>query len=470
MVISTRSVSEGSSPILALPHLSSGRFEQTCFMLQDVYARLAFRVLLPSLTRRVGICLLALATCLFVATTTQAQLPSLEAPAAKLQAATVTVRITPQADVAADRKVTVCSGVVVGNRLVATQIAVSSRQRIRVTLTGGGQAEAKVRVVDYVSSLVLLELDEDTPAQVAPAEELPKVGSWVLSAAGWGAEPAVVSFGIVSGVDRALGGTELPPLVQCDLRTADTSTGAGLVNVKGELVGMVIATGAAAGPDRWTFCVPVRHVQRMLRAKAADKVVFLRRRRPTVGVDLVAGKEQDTVVVGRVTEGGPAAKAGLRPGDQVLAADGIKIRSVYNVVMPLLKKQPGDAMKFQIKRGEQEQTIDVVLGGGIAMNKMPDLTAEPKIAQRRIQIGPLNFQRTDADPPEPEVQPAANDARLRLLERALDGYINAIARLRENLDQQEVKDAESQEMIRKLQKRVEELQEQMRGGETGNNK
>ena len=63
-----------------------------------------------------------------------------------------------------------------------------------------------------------------------------------------------------------------------------------------------------------------------------------------------------------VTENGPAAKAGLKDGDIVTAADGTKVANYDTLVDHFQGKNPGDKVKLPVKRGDKEETVEVTLG------------------------------------------------------------------------------------------------------------
>ena len=409
------------------------------------------------------------------------QSPALEQAAAKLQAATVTVRFLPADPLPENRegrpesraRVTVSSGVSLGDGLLVTHLTSSSADgRIRITIPSGEQAQARARVVDHYSGLALLETDNrDIPA-LSLAETSPKVGAWVLSAAAWGIEKPVVSLGILSGRDRAIRDAIFPPLLQCDLRAAETSAGAPVVDQQGRLIGVVVASDADDRSGRWTYAVPVSHVRRLLAAKSDESVIVLRRRRPVVGLVLEAGKTTGSVVVQRVTQGGPADRAGINVGDQVLAADGLTIRSVYQVVVPLLKKQPGDKMIFLVQQPTGRRTIQVTLGGGVEMPVQPLGQHGAEIVQPRVRVervGPRRFDlkgtrgtvRNLSVGPVPEAKPPGPDERIGLLEKTVTGYGTVIQRLQEELRRRDQVQAEYTELIRSLKTQVAALQQQL---------
>lgn len=432
-------------------------------------------------------------------------LSSIEAAAEKIQAATATVRVwNPQpddaepapADAAAaddlknpgenarEPQVAICSGVFVGAGLIVAPIYAGSDSQIKITLAGGEQCEARLRVIDEHSGLALLAIKPPAAVNAKPvslAAVPPKVGSWVIGAAGWGTEAPVVSAGIVGGVDRTLTGGTYPPLLQCDLRTAITSGGAGIVNPAGELVGIVVAADREQTDRGWTYAMPSLHVARLLRVHAAqtdlEAVTVLKRRRPVVGM-ILDGKA-DSIVVSRVNPDSPAAAAGLQIGDEVLEADGVKIRSVYQALRPVLHKQPGDKIVFRIRRGDTVRNFEVVLGGGVELPAAsfanlqqyvrPKLEVEPVgggLYASRNEQGTLQELFSPLEPREAatKTQPLTSAEKIELLEKALDRYQKAILYLQNRLSREQDDRAKTQELIRSLEQQIEGLKRQLPKG------
>ncbi len=421
-----------------------------------------------------GLLKIAIASLLLLCSMTQlpaADAPDLDKAAAEIQRCVVTVRLTNPGEGDDTSKVTVCSGVVVGEKLVVTPIYAGSDTQIRVTFPGGAQATGQVRVLDEYSGLALVQLDQAADTTITLAEELPKVGSWVLSGAGWGVEKPVISLGIVSGRERTLAGLNYPPLLQCDLRTTETSAGAGVVDQTGQLIGIVILADKqqAAG---WTYAVPVSHVQRLIR-KHEDKknegsFVVLKRRRPEVG--MVLGGQPDEVRVSRVLPGSPAAKAGLKVGDEVVAVEGLQIRSVYQALRPVLVKQPGDTVTFTIVDGGQRRDVRVVLAGEMELPAAPFANlsnyVQPKIdvegsavAGFKARNGRGGVREVAADLDELNApQPTATDQqKIELLERSLERYQQVIRLLQEQLQEGQKEREQTQQLIESLQRQLDSV-------------
>lgn len=292
------------------------------------------------------------------------------------------------------QRVTIASGVVVGENLIVTAVCADRDCRFTLLTPAGRQTEARLRVVDANTSLALLEVVAgDAPAK-APAgeqpanaataksadnakqaaadtlprlslgDEPPRVGARVLAASAWGAEPPSVSLGIVGGVDRFVPGAGLPPLVQCDVHTTPTSLGAGIVDVDGALVGIVVACDGEGRNARWAYAVPAEHVRRLLAARRDDQIVEIPRQRPHAGIGLRQSGASQDVVVRYVVPDGPAAKAGLRVGDVVESLDGRAASSVFEAAKHVATRKPGDAVEFRVRREGQSLACVVTLAEG----------------------------------------------------------------------------------------------------------
>ncbi len=423
-----------------------------------------------------GIIAVCLSLC---APTASAADSAIEQAAEKLIAATVTVRSvvpTPAEDqsdskspskssakVAGERdnsaanqpspagnEVAVFSGVSLGQGLIVTFHAMPAAEsdwpRFRITLRGGDQAEASLRVIDRHSGLILLEIDNNELPGLRLARGVPKLGSAILTAAAAGIESPAVSAGILGALERTPTGIDLPPLLQCDLRTTETSSGAAVVDSHGELLGIVAATGQPGSYAGWTYALPVRHIERVVAAKADGKTIELKRRRPVVGFTIGGGQREGTVIIERVNRTGPAAAAGIQAGDLIVETDGVKIRSAYQAINQILKKQPGDRMSFLVQRGSRSLTFDVLLeGGAISVAQSPpaaDVQIGPQLKARRADNGEIHIQGNNAraavsvDPERGETQRSVGNEpellrlQLEAYERVIEGMQREIGVLR----------------------------------------
>jgi hypothetical protein len=190
------------------------------------------------------------------------------------------------------------------------------------------------------------------------------------------------------------------------------------------------------------------------------------------------------VLVERVTDDGPAAAAGLKEGDRIIAADGLNIRSVYEAQRTVLQKQPGDKIAFLVQRGAAEHKVEVVLGGGV---ELPAPPADQNIAdwirpqldieglgqgRFRTQDGRGEVREVFAPPPDAEdaedeaenddLRPRTPAEQIALLQKALDRYRQAIVYLKNELARREQDRQEDQQRLEQLQKEIESLERQLK--------
>lgn len=426
----------------------------------------------------------------------------------------------------------VFTGVCLGDRLVAAPMLVGPSATVRVTLIDGEQCSAQPVVVDEFTGLALLRLDRDEVGKLSLADSPPDVGEWILSSAAWGIERPVISYGVVGGIDRRLAGTHYPPLLLCDLRTTDTSSGSPIVNRDGDLVGVLIA--ATSTKQRgWTYAIPTRHVRRLLRTLSehraelarkngnsehtsdqttsdsdssgdsthvdsagdqvtrvgangqaesssdtteAEPVIVIQHRRPIVG--MVLEDDGISIVVAHVTPSGPADKAGIRRGDRILGLEGVKIRSVYQAVLPTFHHQPGEVLTYRVQQDNDEKDIAIVLGGDVALPASSiatlDQLIDPKIRIKGFQDMLIDFssQNGAVNLEVPANAPSQSQlSSIALLERAIVNYQSVIAIQHQELQRQEDERKQDRERLESLERELKELRELVRkqsddGGDT----
>jgi len=428
-----------------------------------------------------------------------------ERSAAKLLRATVTLRITSaqlrqqrsfgddsadalnQPEVAA-QEVTVCSATVLsGGRFLTVlptgiKAAEVGNHQFRVTLPGGQQSVGQPRVVDEYSSLLLLEVEHDGLPGLPLADQLPRIGGTVLAAAAAGIEQPLVSRGVLSGVDRTVRGTNLPPLLQCDISTTDASVGAAVIDLTGNLIGVIVATGAAREAFGWSYAVPYPHVKRTLQAWADNRLVVLPRQRPHVGMTLGSGDEPGSVMVERVVEGGPADRAGVKQGEQVFEAEGRKLRSAYQAVSMILKRQPGDKIKLVVGDERERRDVAIQLQGNPGSDKQgardgvsalvgPQLKfrySEPQRLELQNRRGTAELSTNAGGRLAQQASPQAAQAaaapgepgEVESLRRQLRVYEQIITTLQEELQRRRLTEGETRQKLRVLQQEVDQLKKQ----------
>lgn len=397
-----------------------------------------------------------------VARVSHGQTASFEGPAERLAAATVTVVQTPAAsstvkvaDSTAGKMVDVSAATAVslGEGCFVAAFRPAEKATFRIVLTGGEQASAAVSVVDENTSLVLLASGRKDLPSVKLAGAAPKIGAHVLAASAWGAEKPSVSQGILAARDRFLPQSMLPPLLQCDVRVNSASSGAGMVNSQGELVGLIVATGNG---DRggWTYALAAPHVQRLMDAHRkkpkADEIVVLPRQRAFAGLDLRQDERGGPLVVRSVVSGGPADLAGVRAGDEVRQIAGQPTQTAVEALAVLLSHQPQDTIDFNIRREGRDQSVRLTLG--VAQTR-------PAVVTRKMSRQMDEARATDAQPPRASEPATDSPEASRVIDSIATGrgtgvHSAVIARLEQELKERDARIERLESEMRDLRRQI----------------
>ncbi len=244
--------------------------------------------------------------------------------------------------------------------LVTPAHLVAGAEAIRVTPAGGRPLTATLVGADGPSDVAVLKIDGGSwPTAVLSADAAPEPGARV----------AIVSA--VNGVTRlwettiagldAQPSTTSPLLVRLREAVARSADGAALVDERGAVVGLAVVRGDA-GP-REGFALPISHVRQV----AWQLIVTGRAAHPVIGLHGTAvtgdrGSQRGGVLVHGVSPGGPAAAAGLRQGDLVIAVDGRAVSSMTEVVLRLHERGIGSQITVDYLRQERPSQATVTIG------------------------------------------------------------------------------------------------------------
>jgi putative serine protease PepD len=146
-----------------------------------------------------------------------------------------------------------------------------------------------------------------------------------------------------------------------------------LVNLDGEVIGVnsAIATvggslGGESGNIGVGFAIPINQVRRTVEQLLnKGKAQF-----PVIGASLDTTYDGEGAriapddVAGHppLVPGGPAEKAGLQPGDVILALDGTKVEGNAELIVAIRSKRPGDSVTLTVRRNGSKRDVRVTLG------------------------------------------------------------------------------------------------------------
>jgi S1-C subfamily serine protease len=204
-----------------------------------------------------------------------------------------------------------------------------------------------------------------------------RVGQLVLAMGNPLGLAATVTNGIVSATGRTVSeppsessqGATLPDAIQTSADINPGNSGGALVDMDGRVIGIptlaALQPGAGAPAPGIGFAIPSNQVKRLADQLVKDGVVADSGRaalgvRVTTVVD-PSGKRVGVGVVDVIPDG-PAAAAGIRPGDVIVAVDGKETPSAEALGAVLADLKPGDTVPVTVLRGGTEQEVEVTLG------------------------------------------------------------------------------------------------------------
>ncbi len=260
------------------------------------------------------------------------------------------------------------SGVVVAEGQVLTNAHNLRGDGVTVSFGDGREAEGTIGGIDLDGDLAVVRVDTAGAAPVQWADQqAPGIGQPVFALSNPRGQGLRVTFGIVSGVERAFRGPRGRRITGSLEHTAPLSPGSSggpVVDAQGRFLGLntnrlgegfylaipadaslrervdALGRGEAPGQPRLGIAVAPGHVARRMRR--------------AVGLP-----ERDGVLVRGVEEGSPAAGAGLQEGDLIVQAAGQPISTVDELQDALARTGAGTPIELRVLRGSEERTVSV---------------------------------------------------------------------------------------------------------------
>jgi serine protease Do len=246
--------------------------------------------------------------------------------------------------------------------------------QISVTLASGKTYEAKLIGRDARTDVALLKIDPKetlTTLDLGDSDQA-EVGEWVMAIGNpFGLERSV-TVGVVSFKGRGIQLTQNTSvdMIQTDASINPGNSGGPLLNTRGQVIGIntLIYTQGAPQSAGVGFAVPINVAKEVVpQLRETGKVVrgWLGVAIQPVSEDMSKSlKMKDTkgALVSDVNAGGPAEKAGVKPGDVVLAADDRPVQDNSDLSRYISTRAPGTTVRLKLLRDGAEKTIPVTLG------------------------------------------------------------------------------------------------------------
>ncbi len=240
---------------------------------------------------------------------------------------------------------------------------------INVKLYDGREFKAEVVGTDQKTDLALLKINSETKFPVlkfADSDKV-KVGHWSIAIGAPYSFDYSMTVGIVSQKGRSVGINAYENYIQTDAAINMGNSGGPLLNLDGEVIGVndfiVTGNGYSQGNIGLGFAIPSNMAKDVVeQLMKGGKIV-----RPWIGIGMEPmspdmknhAKVEAGVMVREVHVGNPADKAGIEPGDVIVAVDSQPVNLPKDVQFAVLKRNPGDKIIFTILRNGKKQDFTV---------------------------------------------------------------------------------------------------------------
>ena len=257
--------------------------------------------------------------------------------------------------------------------VVTNNHVVENARQVVVRLPDRQEFDAEIIGTDPRSDLAVLKIDADRlPMLTLAADDDVKVGQWVLAIG----SPFSLDFSVTAGIVSALGrslptqtGDNYVPFIQTDVAINPGNSGGPLFNMDGEVIGVnsqiFTRSGGSIG---LSFAIPasvVSNVVSQLKETGAVERGWLgvsiqdvdRALADSFGLDRPRG-----ALIAQVGQDSPASRAGLEPGDVIIAFDGEAIETSADLPHVVGLIAPGTKVSALVVRDGRERDVAVTVG------------------------------------------------------------------------------------------------------------
>jgi serine protease Do len=248
---------------------------------------------------------------------------------------------------------------------------VGEADRVIVKLNDGREFTAKTIGTDPPSDVAVIKIDaKDLPVLLLGDSDTMEVGDWVIAAGNPFGLTESITVGVISAKGRSrLGIADFEDFIQTDAAINPGNSGGPLINLQGEAIGVNTAIASRSGGYMGIgFAIPSNMVKAVKdQLVTSGKVVrgYLGVRIQELTKALAQSLRIDTtegILVADVSKGSPAAQAGLKRGDVILAFNGRPTHDPGQLRNLAAMTAPSTKVPLQILRNNKKQEITVELG------------------------------------------------------------------------------------------------------------
>jgi serine protease DegQ len=265
------------------------------------------------------------------------------------------------------------SGVIVGSQgyVLTSHHVIEAADEIELVLADGRNVPARVVGTDPETDLAVLKVEvQGLPAITFASSEQAQVGDVVLAIGNPFGVGQTVTLGIVSATGRSrLGISTFENFIQTDAAINPGNSGGALVDASGNLIGINSAIYSRTGGSLGIGFAIASSVAKEVMQQIIEKGSVIR---GWIGVEVQdLGREiaeafrlsnsQGALIAG-VQRGGPADRAGVKPGDVIVAVDGKRVSDSFAVLQLVASLKPGSKAELTLLREGKPVELPVQVG------------------------------------------------------------------------------------------------------------
>ncbi|GAB4376196.1 MAG: DegQ family serine endoprotease [Kiloniellaceae bacterium] len=305
--------------------------------------------------------------------------------------------------------------------IVTNHHVIADADEVEVVLSDGTSLDATIVGSDKDTDLALLkvEANQSLPATTWGDSDATRIGDWVVAIGNPFGLGGTVTAGIVSARQRDINAGRYDNFIQTDAAINKGNSGGPMFNLDGQVIGVNTAifspSGGSVGIGFATPSSMAKNIIAQLRDTGEVRRGWLGVRIQNVTDELAEGLRLDRprgALVAAVTDGGPAAEAGIEQGDVILEFNGREVPEMRRLPAMVAETAVGSTVDVTIWRRQGEQTV------------------EKKV---RVTVGELEAEQVAATTPT-ETPPETRTGDMESLGLAL-GQITPELRTRFSLDE-----------------------------------
>jgi serine protease DegQ len=277
-----------------------------------------------------------------------------------------------QFDAQTRRSSSLGSGVIVSDKgyILTNHHVVEAADEIEIALSDTRRSKARVVGTDPETDLAVLKIDlKNVPSITFAASDQARVGDVVLAIGNPFGVGQTVTHGIVSALGRHLGISTFENSIQTDAAINPGNSGGALIDANGNLIGINSAIYSRSGGSQGIgFAIPSSLARQVMEQIIENGVVTrgwvgigVQDITPELAESLKLAKTSGALITD-VVAGGPADKAGVKPGDVLVSVADKTVNDYASTLEAIAALKPNTSAALKILRGSKEANLTVNVG------------------------------------------------------------------------------------------------------------